>query len=66
MAFVADHGDPSGLGMFSKAGRFTSEKYSIFQRKDEILKDQKKYKKVSSLPTIRVSSQHCQYFNLLI
>ena len=30
MAYVTDEHDPSGLGMFSKAGRFTSEKYIIF------------------------------------
>ena len=30
MAFVNDNHDPSGLGMFSKAGRFTTEKYIIF------------------------------------
>lgn len=52
MAFVYDQGDPSGLGMYSKAGRFTSEKYSIFQRKDEILSDHKKTKKVSAFPSL--------------
>ena len=52
MAFVYDQGDPSGLGMYSKAGRFTSEKYIIFQRKDDILNDQKKFKKVSSFPSL--------------
>lgn len=37
MAYVQDEHDPAGLGMFSKAGRFTSEKYIIFQKKDEIV-----------------------------
>lgn len=52
MALVSDIHDPSGLGMFSKAGRFTSEKYIIFQKKDEILHNKRKFKKVSSLPSI--------------
>lgn len=52
MAFVLDAGDPSGLGMYSKAGRYTSEKYIIFQRKDDILTDHKKTKKVSAFPSI--------------
>ena len=52
MALLYDHSDPSGLGMYSKAGRHTSEKYIIFQRKEDILSDQKKYKKVSSFPSL--------------
>lgn len=55
MTFVADYGDPSGLGMFSKAGRFTTEKYIIFQKKEEILNDQRRLLKTSSLPNIRVT-----------
>jgi hypothetical protein len=31
-----------GLGMFSKGGRFTSEKYPVFRQKDEILSDKRK------------------------
>jgi hypothetical protein len=34
---VADQHDPSGKGMFSKPGRYTSEKYIIFSKKEEIL-----------------------------
>lgn len=30
MAFVLDNTDPSGQGMFSKPGRYTSEKHMIF------------------------------------
>ncbi|KAL4504067.1 hypothetical protein ABPG72_022697 [Tetrahymena utriculariae] len=52
MAYVTDVHDPSGLGMFSKAGRFTSEKYIIFQRKDEILYNKKRVLKVSSYPSL--------------
>lgn len=52
MAFVQDPHDPSGLGMFSKAGRFTTEKYIIFQKKDEIMFDKKKTFKVSAFPSM--------------
>ena len=52
MALVNDHNDPSGQGMFSKPGRFTSEKYIIFQKKDEIFGGDRKLLKVSSLPDI--------------
>jgi hypothetical protein len=38
--------------MFSKAGRFTSEKYIIFQKKDEILFNKRKFLKVASLPEL--------------
>jgi len=54
MAFVLDSNDPSNLGMFSKAGRFTSEKYIIFQKKDEILNNQRKFLKVTSLPHLKM------------
>lgn len=56
MAFVTDNHDPSGLGMFSKVGRFTSEKYIIFQKKDEILYNKRKFLKVSSLPNLDIVS----------
>jgi len=32
----------SSQGMFSKAGRYTTEKYMIFSKKDEILYDKRK------------------------
>ena len=35
--------------MFSSAGRFTTEKYIIFQRKDEILHNKKMLKTVSDV-----------------
>jgi len=54
MAFVFDHSDPSNLGMFSKAGRFTTEKYIIFHKKDEILNNQRKFLKVTSLPHLKM------------
>lgn len=41
MALVTDMYDSQG--MFSKAGRFTSEKYIIFQKKDEILHNKIRY-----------------------
>jgi hypothetical protein len=37
MALIKDNYDPSGYGMFSKVGRFTSEKYAIIRRKDELI-----------------------------
>jgi len=54
MAFVLDPNDPTNLGMFSKAGRFTSEKYIIFQKKDEIINNQRKFLKVTSLPHLKM------------
>lgn len=54
MAFVFDYTDPSNLGMFSKAGRFTSEKYIIFQKKDEIINNQRKFLKVTTLPQLKM------------
>lgn len=47
--------DPTGNGMFSKAGRFTSEKYSVFRKKDEILENKPKYLKVSHFPTFEMA-----------
>jgi hypothetical protein len=57
MAFVLDPNDPSGLGMFSKPGRFTTEKYHIFQKKDEILSNQRKFLKVSSVLNIKLDTE---------
>jgi len=50
MAIVLDRSDPNGQGMFSKAGRVTAAKYVVFQKKVEILNNQKKFIRVSSLP----------------
>lgn len=47
---VTEIEDPSGKGMFSKAGKYTSQKYSIFCKKDEILLDKRKLLKVSYIP----------------
>jgi len=52
---VTNSKDPSGMGMFSKTGRFTNELYSVFQKKNEILHDQPKYLKVSVFPSLAVS-----------
>ena len=39
--------------MFSKAGRFTSEKYIVFQKKDEIINNKPRYIKTGlSMPGI--------------
>ena len=46
MALVHDTFDPSGMGMFSKVGRGTTEKFYILRRRDEILADKKKQVKV--------------------
>jgi hypothetical protein len=46
---VNDTNDPSGGGMFSKPGRFTSEKYIVFQKKDEIMANQRKFYKITSV-----------------
>lgn len=54
MAFVNDPHDSSGQGMFSKAGRYTSEKYMIFQRKDEILYNKKRVMKIGSTPSLGI------------
>lgn len=42
MALINDAFDPSGMGMFSKTGRFTTEKFYILRKKDEILSTDKK------------------------
>lgn len=42
MALISDKVDVSNNGMFSKAGRYTSEKYMIFSKKDEIIHDKRK------------------------
>ena len=42
--------DPSGGGMTSKIGKFTSEKYTVFQHKDEIQRGKPKYLQVSQFP----------------
>ena len=54
MALVNDSNDPSGRGMFSKSGRFTSEKYIIFQKKDEIFGGERKLLQISSLPSLEI------------
>jgi hypothetical protein len=46
---VKDKNDPGNQGMFSSAGRFTTEKYIVFQKKDEILTNKKMQKSVSDL-----------------
>ena len=50
MVSINEKTDPTGGGMFSKAGKFTSQKYSIFRKKDEILQDKRRYLRVSHFP----------------
>ena len=54
MALINDHFDPSGMGMFSKTGRFTTEQFYILRMKDEILSSEKKVLKV---PLFQTSSK---------
>jgi len=54
MALVFDPNDPTNLGMFSKAGRYTNEKHIIFHKKEEILNNQRKFLKVTSLPHLKM------------
>lgn len=42
MQIITDKFDPSGMGMFSKTGRFTSEKFYVLRKKDEIMTTKKK------------------------
>lgn len=46
--------DPSGMGMYSKSGRFSSSLYSVFRKKDEIISNNPKYLKVSTFPAFDV------------
>jgi hypothetical protein len=55
MLLKNENGDPNALGMFSKAGKFTSQKYSVFQKKDEILQDKPKYLRVSHFPQFEMN-----------
>jgi hypothetical protein len=50
--------DPSGLGMYSKTGRFTSSLYSIFRKKDEIMTNNPKCLKVSTFPAFDADLMH--------
>lgn len=50
MSLVTYDVDGTGMGMLSKAGKFTSEKYAVFRKKDEILWGKPKYLKVSHFP----------------
>ena len=42
MQVFRDPKDPSGMGMFSKTGRFTTEAFYILRKKDDILNAEKK------------------------
>lgn len=46
--------DPSGMGMYSKTGMFTSSLYSVFRKKDEIIRNNPKYLKVSAFPSFDI------------
>lgn len=51
MALINDNFDPSGMGMFSKTGRCTTEQFYILRMKDEILAAEKKTKEVPLFTT---------------
>jgi hypothetical protein len=46
-----------GLPMFSKAGKFLNENYSVFRKKHEILLDKPKYQHVSYCPKFKMQMQ---------
>ena len=54
---VMDPKDPSGMGMYSKTGRFTNELYAVFRKKEEILHNKPKYLKVANFPTIDLNAE---------
>lgn len=54
MTTIRNKFDHTGMGMFSKTGRFTSEKFYILRKKDEILKVKNKTLKV---PLFTASTQ---------
>lgn len=43
---VLNPSDPSGMGMYSKTGKFTTEIYSVFRRKEEIMHGKPKFLRV--------------------
>ena len=51
MALIFDNFDPAGMGMFSKTGRFTTEKFYILRMKDEIQSNEKKTKEIPLFTT---------------
>ena len=46
MKIIRDSFDPSGMGMFSKTGRVTTEKFYILRKKDDILSTKKRTIKI--------------------
>ena len=54
MKIIKNKFDLTGMGMFSKTGRFTSEKFYILRKKDEILNVKQKRLKV---PLFTASNQ---------
>jgi hypothetical protein len=67
-ALVSDTSDPSGTGMFSHLGRFTSQKYTVFKKKDEILQRRHKVYRPSPIPfkVVRSDSVDSDFSNLRI
>lgn len=57
MVSIEESANPTALGMFSKPGRFTSQKYMIFSKKDDILQDRRQYLKVSHFPAFDMQFQ---------
>lgn len=46
--------DPSGMGMFSKSGRFINELHAVFRKRDEILHRKEKTFKINYVPEPKV------------
>ena len=51
---IDNSSDPTGMGMYSKTGKYTSSLYSVLKKKDEILFNKPKFLKVSLFPTFDV------------
>lgn len=54
---IANELNPEAKGMFSKTGKFTSEKFFILRKKDEILNQQDKVKPKNEAPVFKISSK---------
>ncbi len=54
---IYDKSDPAKLGMFSKYGRFSSEKYPIILKKEEILNGERKTLKIRDVDSSTESEE---------
>lgn len=57
---IANTGGSGKNAMFSKVGKYTCEKYIIFQRKDEILNTGKQKKHLKGMPQMYTGSKQLQ------